>query len=67
MEHILLNFAITYKKRKLLEAPKDFYYNRILGAWISKVDEQLLVNHLNFPSVGTKKEDRETGEDQKGQ
>jgi len=66
MKHILLSFPLTYKKRKLLEAPKGYYYDKLLGAWISELNDQLLVKHPNFLSVSTKKEDRETGEDQKG-
>ena len=67
MEHILLSTAFNYKKRKQLLAPDGFYYNKTVGAWVSKLNEQLLINHTNFPTVGTKKEDIETGEDQKGQ
>jgi hypothetical protein len=67
MEHILLKTAFNYKKRKEIEPPKNFKYNNIIGAWLSKTDDSLLVNHKDFPQIGTKKHDIETGEDQKGQ
>lgn len=67
MIHILLKKAFNYKKRKKLDAPEGYYYDRIVGAWLSFQDKTLLITHAKFPAMGTKKEDIETGEDQKGQ
>jgi len=67
MEHILLQKAINYKKRKRVEAPNGYYFDIVLGAWINKVDNSLLINSGNFAALGTKKDDIETGEDQKGE
>jgi hypothetical protein len=66
MTHILLDNAFKYKKRSSITEPNGFYYNKQIGAWLSSIDQQPLVKQINFPSVGTKKEDVETGEDQKG-
>ncbi|WP_452597117.1 hypothetical protein [Pontimicrobium sp. MEBiC01747] len=67
MKHILLQKALRYKKRKKIEAPKNFMFDSLLGAWINKIDQSLLIKSENFPALGTKKEDIETGEDQKGE
>jgi hypothetical protein len=66
MEHLLLSHAFKFKKRKPQEAPEGFVYDKQKGAWVSPINSQLLVANENFPSVATKKEDIETGEDQKG-
>jgi hypothetical protein len=67
MKHILLQKALKYKKRKKIEAPIGYIFDSILGAWINRIDNSLLINSTNFPALGTKKEDIETGEDQKGE
>ncbi|WP_398453290.1 hypothetical protein AB3466_17730 [Sphingobacterium thalpophilum] len=67
MKHILFHKALIYKKRREIEPPKDFVYNHILGAWVSKVNHILLVNSDDFKGQSTKKLDVETGEDNKGQ
>jgi len=67
MKHILLQKALKYKKRKEIETPKGFSFDSLLGAWISSVDKTFLVEAKDFKAFGTKKEDVETGEDQKGQ
>jgi hypothetical protein len=66
MEHILLKNSFNYKKRQSLITPEGFRYDRNIGAWVSTLNKALLVKNINFPSIGTKKEDIETGEDQKG-
>ena len=66
MKHILLVNAFNYKKRKEIVSPIGFFYNKVIGAWLSHSDETLLVNHKSFPAIGSKKEDIETGEDHKG-
>ncbi len=67
MKHILLQKALKYKKRKTIDAPKLYTFDSLLGAWTSSVDKSLLINSANFAALGTKKEDIETGEDQKGE
>jgi len=67
MKHILLQEAFIYRKRKALSAPAGFVYNKSAGAWFSEVTYDALVKNSQFPSIGTKKEDIETGEDHKGQ
>ena len=67
MKHILLQKALRYKQRKQVEEPNGFTFDNKIGAWISKVNNSLLIQSLNFQKLGTKKEDIETGEDQKGQ
>lgn len=67
MKHILLENLFTYKKRKGVTTPKNYDYNRKIGAWICVNNENLLVNDKCFPSIASKKRDIETGEDEKGQ
>jgi hypothetical protein len=67
MRHILFEKALIYKKRKDITPPSDFSYNYMLGAWVSNIDNTLLVNSANFKGQSTKKLDVETGEDNKGQ
>ncbi len=67
MKHILLQKALKYRKRKTIEAPRGYTFDSLLGAWINIIDKSLLIQSPNFPALGTKKEDIETGEDQKGE
>ena len=67
MKHILLQKAFNSKKRKEIKEPEGYFFDNILGAWKSEVDNTLLINSANYPARGTKKEDIETGEDHKGQ
>lgn len=66
MKHLLLANSFVYKKRNTIESPKGFIYDKLLGAWVAIADKSLLVKNESFPTVSTKKEDVETGEDQKG-
>lgn len=67
MKHILLQKALTYKKREKMSEPVGYEFDCFFGAWISISDKSLLVNSKDFPGRGTKKCDVETGEDMKGQ
>lgn len=67
MKHILLNKALTFKKRKDIKPPEKYKYSFILGAWINKIDNTLLIFAKDFKAQSTKKFDVETGEDHKGQ
>jgi hypothetical protein len=66
MKHILLQKALKYKMRKKNEAPSGFSFNSLLGAWVNNEDKTFLIEAKGFHALGTKKEDVETGEDQKG-
>ncbi len=65
--HILLQKAFIYKKRKKLQPPDNFVYDEVLGAWKNILDNSLLINAKNFRALATKKMDIETGEDHKGE
>jgi hypothetical protein len=67
MKHILLKNSFSYKKRKQIEEPKGYIFNQNMGAWIHEISSSLLVMSKEFTALGTKKEDIETGEDQKGE
>lgn len=67
MRHILLQKALIYKKRKEIESPKGFTFDSRIGAWINNLDKTFLINAEGFQALSTKKNDIETGEDQKGQ
>lgn len=67
MKHILLKNSFVYKKRKQLEDPKGYAFNQNMGAWIHEINSSLLIMSKEFTALATKKEDIETGEDQKGE
>lgn len=67
MKHILLQKAFSYKRRKIIIAPRGYIFDSILGAWINKIDRTPLIQSNIFTAMATKKEDIETGEDQKGE
>ena len=67
MKHILLKKALKYKKRKKIKAPENYTYDFKLGFWYNIFDKSLLIKSPSFLALGTKKEDIETGEDQKGE
>ncbi len=67
MKHILLEKALRYRKRKKIDEPDGYYYDNVIGAWVSTKDKSLLIDSEGFPALGTKKNDIETGEDLKGE
>jgi len=67
MKHILLQKPIRYKKRKTIKPPDNFKFDSVLGAWINKIDNTLLIFAKDFKTQASKKFDIETGEDHKGQ
>lgn len=67
MKHILLQKAFNYKKRKNVRAPQGYSFDSTLGAWKNKINNTLLIHSANYPLLGTKKHDIETGEDHKGE
>lgn len=68
MKHVLLKRASTYPRvdSRSIEPPGCHYDARI-GAWIKDSDGELFINSPNREGPRTKKEDIETGEDQKGE
>lgn len=65
--HILLQLANRYRRPSAPPAPVGCVYDPVVGAWRSgSLTGQLLVELANRPPLQTKKQDVETGEDQKG-
>ncbi|WP_143011019.1 hypothetical protein [Siphonobacter aquaeclarae] len=67
MKHILLENAISYNTENSVHIPQGYRYDCEKNAWYSSENNCYLVHHRDFPRIGTKKNDIETGEDQKGQ
>lgn len=67
MRHILLQKALIYKKRTEIKSPEGFSFDSNIGAWINNIDKSFLIFAEGFQALSTKKNDIETGEDQKGQ
>lgn len=68
MSHLLLQKAFRFVRRRNLSLNlEDYEYDFILGCWISKIDHRPFTKSTDFPSLGKKKFDVETGEDHKGQ
>jgi len=66
-QHILLKYASTYELFSNSLAPDGCYYDQNIGAWIVSETGELFIRTPNRPGPKTKKEDIETGEDQKGE
>jgi hypothetical protein len=66
--HLLIEKAFTYEGKIKPEDPEGCSYDDRLGAWLVKGQNEFLVksNDAERPRVRTKKQDQETGEDQKG-
>jgi len=66
-QHLLLKYATTYERFKGSLAPRGCSYNNQVGAWVVSGTEILFVETANRKGPTTKKEDIETGEDQKSE
>ena len=67
-DHILIKKAFKYfKKPEDRKTDKNYLYNEKKGFWISKETGEPAIYDPRFKPPKTKKEDRETGEDQKGE
>lgn len=70
MTHLLLKKAFIFRDENRDLTPKGYTYDFEKGAWIRIAgnDQEFLVksDDPDKPIAGTKKADRETGEDQKG-
>lgn len=66
-QHTLLKRASTYPRPRGIDlSPPDCIYDFGLGAWIVGSTGQLFVETPGHQNPRTKKQDVETGEDQKG-
>jgi len=66
-DHILIERALTYPRYMGDLSPKDCTYDKLKGAWIVNGNGSLCINLPNRQRPKTKKNDIETGEDQKGE
>lgn len=66
-EHILLANALSYPRRDVPQQFEDSSYDVLVGAWVQKSTGQIVADLPEQSRVPqTKKNDVETGEDQKG-
>lgn len=66
-KHILAKKAFVYKKKQKNFEDENYVYDYSLGYWIKKDSGKPAVYDPEFSKPMTKKEDIETGEDQKGE
>ena len=66
-KHILLNHAVTYDRFSGSLAPEGCRYDPDIGAWVVSETGELFVETLHRSKPQTKKQDIETGEDQKAE
>ena len=66
-DHILLNLAKTYPVFTGDLTPPNSRYDLLKGGWVSRESGMFLSESADLPRMMTKKNDVETGEDQKGQ
>lgn len=72
MSHYLVEKAVTHRRRSTdLQSAigGEWRYDRNVGAWVSRADASCLLAESHAaerPRPQTKKDDMETGEDQKG-
>lgn len=65
--NFLLRTASAARRRDISLAPANCTYDPVIGAWVLKDTTRLLVETDRRSVPGTKKNDIETGEDQKGE
>jgi len=65
--HLLLKLASTYERPSGSLAPEGCVYDDQIGAWVLEGTDVLFVNTPERKGPKTKKEDIETGEDQKSE
>ena len=64
MDHLLLR-NLHFRDTNPLSPLEGYSYDKIYGAWIADISDELLISDREFSSISTKKKDIETGEDQK--
>lgn len=67
MAHLILDKAKRYNEPDTEIYPKGAVYDAGVGYWNIESSHIPLINSEGFHNMATKKEDRETGEDQKGE
>lgn len=67
MSHFLLKNAYKYDEPKSTQTPENGIFNEQFGYWNDSETCEVLVVNNGFSHLCTKKEDMETGEDQKGE
>ena len=67
MAHFILDNAKRYEEPILDIVPENATYNTGVGYWMDSLGLAPLISSGEFQNLATKKEDRETGEDQKGE
>lgn len=63
--HILLQRARTYLPKDPNPEPPDCHYDYAIGAWVNNLSNKPWIDTPDRTGPRTKKEDIETGEDQK--
>jgi hypothetical protein len=67
-KHPLFSRAHRYTGKRECAAPDGFIYDLVRGGWLDDSGNYLVRSaDANMPPPMTKKEDRETGEDRKGE
>lgn len=66
LAHIFLNKVFEYSLNNSECIDSNFIYNKKDGYWVDSDNSPCILNP-NFAKPRTKKEDRETGEDKKGE
>ncbi len=66
-EHILLEKAFHYTESLETPVSQKCIFNEERGYWVNSQTNEVMMLMKDHPIRQTKKEDRETGEDQKGE
>ena len=64
--HIILENSKIYSNRDK-KMHEGYRYNAYVGYWVSNITNEPLIMNEKMELLATKKEDIETGEDQKGE
>ena len=67
MQHFILENAHRYSDPARNPMPNGASYNERSGYWTDDKSGDAIVTNDGFRDINTKKADRETGEDQKGE
>lgn len=66
-QHILLERAHRYSEPRHISLPTGYVFSEENGYWVNSENGNALMLSKDARRQQTKKEDRETGEDQKGE
>ncbi len=67
MKHFILENAHKYNNPDVDPVPAGASFNDESGYWADDMSGDALITNDGFQDINTKKADRETGEDQKGE